>query len=305
MREITVRIPASSANLGSGFDSLGIALNLYNYITVREKESGLSITVPDDPGCHLPRDNSNLVYRGISMVARRSGNKVGGLEIELKNNIPSSRGLGSSSAAIVGGLVAGNALYGNPFSKEELLNFAAEIEGHSDNVAPALYGGFTTSVMKRQTVKCIKNNLKDDIKFAVFVPDFHLRTKRARMVLPRIVPFTDAVFNTGRSALLTASLISGDYTHLRTGVADRLHQNYRRRFIPGFDEIFRLAYKNGALGVYLSGAGPSILAIIKSDNIDFNAQISGVLNKKLTHWQLHILEPDNEGAILINKLEVL
>ena len=88
-------------------------------------------------------------------------------------------------------------------------------------------------------------------------------------------------------------------------MADRLHQNYRKRFIPGFDEIFRLAYKNGALGVYLSGAGPSILAIIKSDNIDFNAQISGVLNKKLTHWQLHILEPDNEGAILINKLEVL
>jgi len=299
MKEVTVRVPATSANLGSGFDSLGIALNLYNYITVKERESGLLITVPDEPDSHLPRDNTNLVYRGISMVARRSGNRLGGLSIELKNNIPTSRGLGSSSSAIVGGLVAGNALFDNPFSKTELLDLAAELEGHADNVAPAIFGGFTTSVMKRQTVKCIKNDLKNDIKFAVFVPDFYLRTKRARMVLPRIVPFSDAVFNTGRSALLAASLISGDYTHLRTAVSDRLHQHYRKRFIPGFDEIFRLAYKNGALGVYLSGAGPSILAIIKSDNHDFNAHITSVLNKKLTHWQLHILDSDNEGATLV------
>lgn len=305
MNEVTVRVPATSANLGSGFDSLGIALNLYNYVSVSKKESGLFITIPDEPNSHVPRDNTNLVFRGISAVAKHSGNKIGGLNIELRNNIPSSRGLGSSSSAIVGGLVAGNALFDYPFSKEELLNLAAEIEGHADNVAPALYGGFTTSVMKAQTVKCIKNNLRDDIRFAVFIPDFYLRTKRARTLLPRMIPFKDAVFNTGRSALLTASLISGDYTHLRTAVADRLHQNYRKRLIPGLDEIFRQAYKNGALGVYLSGAGPSILAIIKSNNHDFNARMTSVLNKKLTHWQLHILDSDNEGASIINKLEVL
>ena len=304
MKEVTVRIPATSANLGSGFDSLGIALKLYNYVSVRETESGLSITVPDNPESFLPRDRTNLVYRGVSLVAKRSGNRLKGLNIELKNNIPSSRGLGSSSAAIVGGLMAGNALFDYPFSKERLLCLAAELEGHADNVAPALMGGFTVSVMKSQTVKCIKNDLRDDIKFAVFVPDFYLRTKRARMLLPRMVPFKDAVFNTGRSALLAASIISGDYTHLRTAVADRLHQNYRKRLIPGIDEIFRLAYKNGALGVYLSGAGPSILAIIKSDNQDFNAKITGVLNKKLTHWQLHVLDSDNEGAAEVNKLEV-
>lgn len=305
MKKVTIKVPATSANMGSGFDSLGIALNLYNYVTVSEADSGLTITIPDEPDSFLPKNSTNLVYRGISMVANRSGNRLCGLKIELKNNIPSSRGLGSSSAAIVGGLMAGNALFDYPFSKEELLNFAAELEGHADNVAPALMGGFTTSVIKGQTVKCIKNDLKSDLKFGVFVPDFFLRTKRSRMLLPRMLPFRDAVFNTGRSALLTASLISGDYTHLRTAVADRLHQNYRKRLIPGLDEIFRLAYKNGALGVYLSGAGPSILAMIKSDNHDFNAQITGVLNKKLTHWQLHILDADNEGATEVNKLEVL
>ena len=305
MKKVTIKVPATSANMGSGFDSLGIALKLYNYVTVSEADSGLTITIPDEPDSFLPKNSTNLVYRGISMVANRSGNRLCGLKIELKNNIPSSRGLGSSSAAIVGGLMAGNALFDYPFSKEELLNFAAELEGHADNVAPALMGGFTTSVIKGQTVKCIKNDLKSDLKFGVFVPDFFLRTKRSRMLLPRMLPFRDAVFNTGRSALLTASLIAGDYTHLRTAVADRLHQNYRKRLIPGLDEIFRLAYKNGALGVYLSGAGPSILAMIKSDNHDFNAQITGVLNKKLTHWQLHILDADNEGATEVNKLEVL
>ena len=168
MNEVTIRIPATSANLGSGFDSLGIALKLYNYISVKKRESGLLITVPDEPNSHIPRDNTNLVYRAINTVAKRSGNKTGGLYIELKNNIPSSRGLGSSSAAIVGGLMAGNALFDHPFSKEELLNLAAELEGHADNVAPAMYGGFTTSVMKGQTVKCIKNSLLARCQEAVF-----------------------------------------------------------------------------------------------------------------------------------------
>lgn len=304
IKSVTVRIPATSANLGSGFDSLGIALGLYNYVTIKKSDSGLKIRTSGGLTGGIPLDRTNLVYRAASVVANASGNDSEGIELVLRNNIPASRGLGSSSAAIVGGLTAANSLYGTPFTKQQLLNFAAELEGHADNVAPAIYGGFTTAVPRASSVSCISNPLRDDIKFAVFIPDFYLKTKRSRNVLPRFVPFRDAVFNTGRSALLTACLISGDYTHLRTAVSDRLHQNYRKRLIPGIDEIFRLSYKNNALGVYLSGAGPTILAIIKSDNNDFNAKVSGVLNKKLTHWHLQILNADNEGASQINRLEV-
>jgi len=304
MNSVTVRIPATSANLGPGFDSLGIALELYNYMTVRKTTDGVRIKTNGGFTAGVPLDRTNLAYRALMFIAEQSGNSADDLEIVLRNNIPTSRGLGSSSAAIVGGLAAGNILFGNPFSKAQLLNFAAEIEGHADNVAPCIYGGFTTVAARSSQISCIRNPLKDDIKFAVFMPDFHLKTKRARTVLPRVVPFRDAVYNAGRSALLTASLISGDYTHLRTAVSDRLHQNYRKRFIPSLDEIFRLSYKNNALGVYLSGAGPTILAIIKADNNDFNAKVSGVLNKKLTHWHLQILNADNEGVTQINELEV-
>ena len=297
MNSVTVRVPATSANLGPGFDSLGIALDLYNYVRLKKIDSGVIIKTDGGFSGGVPLDKTNLVYRAVSTIATRSGNNPDGFEITLKNNVPTSRGLGSSSSAIVGGLVAANIMFESPFTKAQLLNMAAELEGHADNVAPAIYGGFTTVASRSSQISCIRNPLKDDIRFAVFIPDFFLRTKRARTVLPRVVPFRDAVFNAGRSALLTASLISGDYTHLRTAVSDRLHQSYRKRLIPGIDEIFRLSYKNNALGVYLSGAGPTILAIIKADNHDFNAKVSGVLNKKLNHWHLQILNSDNEDPV--------
>ena len=304
MKNVTLRIPASSANLGPGFDCLGIALGLYNYVSVSETDRDVTIRTDGGLSAGVPLDSSNLVYRAMNLVATKCGKNFSGLDITLKNNIPTSRGLGSSSAAIVGGLLAGNILLDNPFTKEQLLNIGAELEGHADNVAATLYGGFTTSVSRANLVSCVKNPVKDDLKFAVFIPDFHLRTKKARTLLPRVVPFCDAVYNLGRSSLLSASLISGDYTHLRTAVSDRLHQNFRKRLIPGIDDIFRLSYKNNALGVYLSGAGPSIVALIKSDNTDFNAKVSGVLNKKFNHWHLQILNADNEGAAQINRLEV-
>ncbi len=304
MKNVTIRIPASSANLGPGFDCLGIALGLYNHVSVNETCEGLSIRTDGGFSGGVPLDSSNLVYRAMNLVALRCGKSFRGLDITLKNNIPTSRGLGSSSAAIVGGLLAGNILLDNPFTKEQLLNMGAELEGHADNVAPALFGGFTTSVSRSNLVSCIKNPIRDDLKFAVFIPDFYLRTKKARNLLPRVVPFCDAVYNLSRSSFLTASLISGDYSNLRTAVSDRLHQNFRKRLIPGIDDIFRLSYKNNALGVYLSGAGPSILAFIDSANTDFNAKVSGVLNKKFNHWHLQILDADNEGATQINRLEV-
>lgn len=303
MNKVTVRVPASSANLGSGFDSLGIALNLYNYVTVAKRPNGLKINIKGEFTEGIPKDENNLVFRAIKFVAEKAQTDLPGLEITLTNHIPPSRGLGSSSAGIVGGIVAANALFGNPFKKSELIDFAAEIEGHPDNIAPAITGGFVSCVYKRGKVRYISSPLKDDLNFAAFVPDFYLRTKKARSVLPKLVHFKDAVFNISRSALLTASLITGDYSNLRSAVDDRIHQNYRKRLIPDYDVIFRLAYRNGALGVFISGAGPTLLAMVRATNLDFSSKVSRMLNKRPAHWKLKMLKADNCGAILIDEEE--
>lgn len=297
---VKVRVPATSANIGPGFDSMGIALGLYNYVTAEETdEPGLKIDILDDSRSFLPCDESNLIYRAMKRTFDMVKYTPKGLRLELENNIMVTRGLGSSSAGIIGGIVAANVLSGNKLSINQQLRLAADIEGHPDNVTPALIGGFTVNVETRHTIRYVKTELKEDLRFAALVPDFFLQTKKSRGVLPRSVSLDDAVYNTGHSALLTASLISGKYENIRTAVGDKLHQNYRKRLIPHMDKLFRLCYDNGALGVYLSGAGPTIIAIIKSDNKAFGCNISRVLGGKFKDWKLHILKPDNDGATVI------
>ncbi len=296
---IKIRVPATSANMGPGFDSLGIALNLYNYISVEEIESGLEIEILDDTKKFLPNNERNLVYKCMCRVFDECGYQPKGIRLVLENNIPVTRGLGSSSAVIVGGLMAGNAISGYPFEKETLLHMAAEIEGHSDNVTPAMLGGFTVNVFQKNKLNYVKHNLSDDLSFAAIIPDFPLATKKSRSVLPHLVLHRDAVYNIGHSALLASSLITGNYENIRTSVNDRLHQKYRRKLIPVMDELFRICYQYGALGVYLSGAGPTIVAIIKSSNKNFNAKVSHALAKKTNNWHLSLLKADNIGAIEI------
>ncbi len=293
---IRVRVPATSANIGPGFDSLGIALKMYNYITVEETDGGLEIEILDESRKFLPRDSKNLVYVCMTRVFKKLGYTPKGLKITLENNVPVTRGLGSSSAGIVGGLVAANELCGGKLSKDELLLMAAEIEGHADNVTPAMFGGFTVSVSRKGRLNYVQHPLDEKLRFAAFIPDFPLATKKARAILPGVVPHKDAVYNTGHSALLAASLISGKFENIRPGIGDRLHQGYRKPLIPAMDEIFDLCYRNGALGVYLSGAGPTVMAIIKEENMDFLPNVSRVLNQKMKNWRLEILEADNQGA---------
>lgn len=296
---IKVRVPATSANMGPGFDSLGVALKLYNYVYAEEIEDGLVIDIDDSTGAILPKDARNLVYRSMRSVYEMCGKKVPGLHIVLENNVPVTRGLGSSSAGIVGGLTAANILAGSPLSREEILEAAARAEGHADNVTPAVMGGFTVNVCSRRKISYVRHELRDDLRFAAIIPDFRLATKKARAILPNFVSHRDAVYNAGHSALLTASLISGDYENIRCAVGDRLHQSYRKRLIPHMDEIFRMCYRNGAYGVYLSGAGPTITAIIDKSNKNFNAAVSGELNRKTKKWHVEIYEPDNDGAVEI------
>ncbi len=298
--KIKVRVPATSANMGPGFDSMGIALNLYNHVTVEDMGTGLVIDIPDDiTSKFLAKDERNLVYVSMKSVFDKVAYHPRGLHIVLENNIMVTRGLGSSSAGIISGLVAANEMTGRQLSKDDLLSMAAEIEGHADNVTPALLGGFTINVKQDNSIKYVKTDVKDDLRFAAFVPDFFLQTKKARSVLPRSVSMKDAVYNTGRSALLAASIISGKYDNIRAAVGDKLHQRYRKRLIPGMDDIFKYSYQNNALGVYLSGAGPTIVSIIHGDNREFENKMRTFLSENMQNWQLYMLRADNCGAKVI------
>ncbi len=293
---IKIRVPATSANMGPGFDSLGVALELYNYITVEEIPSGLEINITDETAKFLPRDERNLVYGCMKEVFDRVGYAPKGLRLTLENNIPVTRGLGSSSAVIVGGLFAGNVLAGNPLSREEILSMAVKIEGHADNVTPAVMGGFTVSVLQREKHSFVRHELKGDLRFAAIIPDFPLATRKARSILPRMVSHRDAAYNAGHSALLAASIISGDYSKIRAAIGDRLHQYYRKSLIPSMDELFNICYRCGALGVYLSGAGPTLVAIISASNKGFEAEVSRILAQKMKNRRLEILKADNIGV---------
>lgn len=296
---VKVRVPATSANMGPGFDSIGIALTLYNYMTAEETEEGLKIEILDESSKFLAKDERNLAYQSMKAVFDKVGYQPKGLHLTLTNHIMVTRGLGSSSAGIVSGLLAANAMSGNTLPKETLLNMAAEIEGHADNVTPALMGGFTINVRQKNQIRYVKSEVPDDLCFAALVPDFYLQTKKARSVLPRMVSLRDAVYNTGRSALLAASIMSGKYENIRAAVGDKLHQRYRKRLIPDMDTLFRSCYDKGALGVYLSGAGPTIVAIVHKDQKEgFEEAMTKTLAGEMKNWKLHMLHADNCGAVV-------
>ncbi len=302
---IEIKIPATSANMGAGFDSLGTALTLYNYVWAEETDGGLVIEIKDKTAEFLPKDERNLVYRSMKTLFDRVGYTPKGIHLVLENNIMVTRGLGSSSAGIVGGLLAANEISGAGLSKDELLNIAAEIEGHPDNVAPAILGGMTVNVSERGRIHYVRTDIPQDLSFAAFVPEFFLATKKSRSILPKSVSMRDAVYNTGRSTLLMASIMTGKYENIRTAVGDKLHQRYRKKLIPDMDGLFKEAYGAGALGVYLSGAGPTVIAILCGDITDFEQRLDKFLKEKMDNWQLHMLKADNAGAVVcdINGLE--
>lgn len=212
---LKMTVPASSANLGAGFDSLGLALTLYNRVWMEEAD-GCRIESAD--GVAIPTDESNMIYQTAKGLYERCGRPFHGLHIRQENNIPMTRGLGSSSACLVAGLLGANTLLGCPLSEEDLADLAAELEGHPDNTAPALLGGLVTAVMEGGRVYTVSVPVSENIRFAVFIPDFELKTEVARAALPEQVSRADAVYNLSRAALMTASLCKGDFSHLRVAV---------------------------------------------------------------------------------------
>ena len=293
--KIKVSVPATSANIGSGFDALGLAVTLYNTVTFEESDH-LDISAAD--GTRIPRNESNLVYRSAKGLFDKVGKKIPPLKIVQTNPIPMARGLGSSSACIIAGLLGANRMLGDVLNTQELLTLATSIEGHPDNVAPAMLGGFVTSVYDEGQVYSVKKNIDEQLAFAAFVPDFRLLTSKARAALPDMVSHKDAVYNLSRAALATAAFCDGDYSLLGVATKDSLHQKYRLPLIDGGDEMFELAQDLGALAVYISGAGPTIMAVVPRDDQEFFARAQEALpqSEKLKHFTVYRLLPDNTGA---------
>lgn len=291
---IKVKVPATTANMGPGFDSIGMALTMYNIVYAEKIDKGLEIIVQDG-NTSIPTDESNLIYKTICYFYDNIGQKVPSMRLIQQDSIPHTRGLGSSAACIVAGLHIANAMSQSFFSKEELVQMAAQIEGHPDNTTPALLGGMTIGAMNEKDMKYVKIRVPDTLHFAVMIPDFTLSTELAREALPKSVSLQDAVFNASRAALLATSMMTGDIDNLAIATEDRLHQPYRASLIPNMEAILEKARSYGAKGTFLSGAGPTLLAVIKNV-VDFRREMVTYLDTLEHKWQVQMLQADNEGA---------
>lgn len=260
MTKIKVRVPATTANLGPGFDCLGLALDMYDLVSV-EKAQEFRLEVVGEGVQSLSRGPDNRVYHAISRVYEVTGKPLPALAIRCENHIPLARGLGSSAAAIVAGLLAGNALLDEPLASEEVFSLAATLEGHADNVAAALFGGLQVVVEGEGRLLHIDVPFPSQLKAILYIPGFELPTQKARSLLPGMVSRTDAVYNVGRAALLVAALAQADFARLEEATRDRLHQPYRQALFPAMGRLIDAALEAGARAAFLSGAGPTIVAL--------------------------------------------
>ncbi len=292
---VHVRVPATSANLGPGFDALGLALALHNEVVAEERD-GVSVRIAGEGADRLPRDASNVVARGVGLAYEAAGRSFKGCALECLNRIPAARGLGSSAAAWVGGLVAGNALLGSPLSREALLSLAARAESHPDNVAAAILGGLTVSCATPDGVMAVTLPVTPNLAWVVLVPEVTSATAEARALLPRSVPREDAVFNVQRVALLLAGLQAALPAALSVALDDRLHQPYRLKLFPWMPEVAAAARAAGALGCVLSGAGPSLLAVVAGDGPPVGRAMEEALAKAGVRGSARILDVDSAGA---------
>jgi len=265
---VRVKVPASTANLGPGFDSLGMALNLYTWVEMRKADRATVIRLHGDELSDkgIPCDESNLVYKVAQMVFAKAGISCPHLEIDMYSEIPLTRGLGSSASAIVAALAAANALVGSPLSNDELFQISSAIEKHPDNVGASLFGGLLVAYWDGERAEHIRVEPDSRLEVLVAIPRFQLSTEKARHVLPKEVSMGDAVFNVGHSNLLVAALCTGRLDMIRHAMKDALHQPYRSAMVPGMADVLRDATDHGALGIALSGAGPTMLALVDRDS---------------------------------------
>ena len=285
-----IRVPATSANLGPGFDSFGCALGIYNTYTIQTADA---LTVCGCPERY--RNERNLTVRAYRAVLEEAGAPFRGLTLQIDARIPVARGLGSSAAMVAGGILAANADLGKPYDRRKLLQIGTKLEGHPDNLAPALFGGLTASMTEDGVPDTVRYLPAPDLRFVVCVPDFELSTAKARKALPETVPLADAVYNLSHGTVLLKAMETGDKQVIRRAMRDRLHQPCRVGLIPEYEAVRAAAEEAGALGFCISGAGPTLLAL--TDDEAFASRLEEKLKNRVRHrWTVLSPALDRAGA---------
>ncbi len=299
--KVSVKVPATSANIGPGFDCLGMALPIYNIVTIDETVlpgTGVEINILSEEENvdnliidHIPRDENSVVYKAVELLYNSIGQTPSELKINIQTSIPVTRGLGSSAAVIVGALVAANKLLGEPADESALLSIATEIEGHPDNVTPAIVGGLVMSSLENDgSIVYRKLDWPDDWAITVCIPDVELATEISRSVIPKEVPLEDAIFNLKRMGMFVNAVNKHDSDLMKLALTDRLHQPYRAKLVPGLKELTEaFKHEEDVLGCVLSGAGSSMLIISKNNIVE-----------KVTSTTLEIMENLNVKADVRN-----
>ncbi len=289
MEKVTIRVPATSANLGSGFDAAGIAFALYNTFSFEKTESGLSFENCD------PRfaNEKNLAYTAYKAVCDKIGASANVKITNGESCVPVSRGLGSSATLIAAGALAANKLHGNALSDEDIFEICNRIEGHPDNVAPALYGGLCLSLLDGEKPLTVKYPVSDKLFFTAVIPNFEVSTHDARSALPKDVPYKDAIFNLSRTALLSHAFTTGENRLISLVTKDKLHEQYRKKLFRNVTDVEKAALEIGALSFIISGAGSTCLCISEKPLAD---DLNQALAQMPNGWKATSLAVDNEGA---------
>ena len=305
MDPISVLAPATTANLGPGFDCLGMALDLWNRIDVMSvpsnDDSGPTVEISGEGIGELGTGEDNLVHRAMAFLFNEADQEMPPVRIHCHNEIPLARGLGSSAAAISGGLAAANAMCSQAFTPNELLEMAATLEGHPDNVAAAVLGGLQLVVSNGPQLFTAPINLPPEIHAVLFIPEHRIATADARSVLKREVSLEDAVFNMGRAALLVAGMTTNHPEYLGVATQDRLHQPHRQPLFPAMKLLFKAAEDAGALGVFLSGSGSTVLAFTQGREMTVAYEMAEAAKQAGVPGRLEITQPTIRGAHLVDQ----
>ncbi len=300
--QLTIRVPATSANLGPGFDSLALALGIHNTFTVTAAESS-SVSVHGEGVGVLRTDERNMFFEAYRAAARAAGREAPSAHVVAENGIPLARGLGSSAAAVIGGTLAAKELLSLDWSAHDVLRAALTVETHQDNLVGTLCGGLTASVRDEDGVRWIKLPPPAGMKVILAVPAYEVETARARAALPETVPLADAVDNIGRAVVLMAALTTGDLEHVRGMMADRLHQPYRTDITPGAAEAMAAARDAGALGAAVSGAGPTVIALTTDNEKQIQRAMAAAYAERDIEARCFSVAPDAGGARVTRREE--
>jgi homoserine kinase len=293
-QHVKVHVPATAANMGAGFDCMGIALDLWNTVEAEVNDKTV-ILIEGEGKDELPRYEANLIYRSCAHFFERTGRTVPKLRITCYNAIPLKRGLGSSAAAIAGGLSTANLLTGAPLNRQLLLNLALEIEPYPDNVAPTIHGGCVIVLNDGKNWFTRPIPLPSELRAVVFIPRAEIATDYARAILPKVVPRKDAIFNLGRAALMVNALMSGRLEDLRVATQDMLHQPARSKLWPPMMPVIEAAMEAGALGAFLAGAGPTILALVNDRDEAIADAMLQTARRMNAQGETRVLQPTFQG----------